>query len=73
MCGYQAPNEGGVYNLLPSREKAELYPGDRGDIIDFSSAGPRRAVARDVVRPGRRFREQVSLDRRGSYGQAGAE
>jgi ubiquinone/menaquinone biosynthesis C-methylase UbiE len=35
-CGYQAPNEGGVYNLLPSKEKAELYPGDREDVIDFS-------------------------------------
>ena len=35
-CGYQAPNEGGVYNLLPSAERAELYPGDRDDVIDFS-------------------------------------
>ena len=35
-CGYRAPNEGGVFNLLPSREKAELYPGDREDVIDFS-------------------------------------
>lgn len=35
-CGYTAPNEGGVYNLLPAREKAELYPGDREDVIDFS-------------------------------------
>jgi ubiquinone/menaquinone biosynthesis C-methylase UbiE len=35
-CGYKAANEGGVYNLLPSRDKAELYPGDRGDVIDFS-------------------------------------
>jgi ubiquinone/menaquinone biosynthesis C-methylase UbiE len=35
-CGYRAPNEGGVFNLLPSAEKAELYPGDRADIIDFS-------------------------------------
>lgn len=35
-CGYQAPNEGGVYNLLPSGEKKELYPGDREDVIDFS-------------------------------------
>ncbi len=35
-CGYQASNEGGVYNLLPAREKAELYPGDRADVIDFS-------------------------------------
>lgn len=34
-CGYQAPNEGGVYNLLPSAEKKELYPGDREDMIDF--------------------------------------
>jgi SAM-dependent methyltransferase len=38
-CGYEAPNEGGVYNLLPRAEKAELYPGDRGDIIDFSLPG----------------------------------
>ena len=36
QCGYSAPNEGGVYNLLPSGERAELYPGDREDIIDFS-------------------------------------
>lgn len=35
-CGYRAANEGGVYNLLPSAERAELYPGDRDDIIDFS-------------------------------------
>lgn len=35
-CGYQAPNEGGVYNLLPAAERAELYPGDRDDVIDFS-------------------------------------
>lgn len=38
-CGYEAPNEGGVYNLLPSVEKSELYPGDRDDIIDFSLPG----------------------------------
>jgi ubiquinone/menaquinone biosynthesis C-methylase UbiE len=35
-CTYSAANEGGVYNLLPSPERAELYPGDREDIIDFS-------------------------------------
>jgi len=35
-CSYHAPIEGGVYNLLPAREKAELYPGDREDVIDFS-------------------------------------
>jgi ubiquinone/menaquinone biosynthesis C-methylase UbiE len=38
-CGYSAPNEGGVYNLLPSAEKRELYPGDRGDVIDFCLPG----------------------------------
>jgi len=38
-CTYTAPEEGGVYNLLPSRERAQLYPGDRDDNIDFSLAG----------------------------------
>ena len=27
---------GGVYNLLPAALRAELYPGDRADVIDFS-------------------------------------
>lgn len=36
QCSYEAPYEGGVYNLLPSAEKRELYPGDREDLIDFS-------------------------------------
>ncbi len=35
-CGYRASNEGGVFNLLPSVLRAELYPGDRADVIDFS-------------------------------------
>ena len=34
-CGYRAVNEGCVYNLLPSPERAELYPGERTDVIDF--------------------------------------
>lgn len=34
-CGYEARNEGGVYNLLRSGDKQELYPGLRGDVIDF--------------------------------------
>ncbi len=34
-CGYQAANEAGVYNLLRSTDRAELYPGDREDDIDF--------------------------------------
>jgi SAM-dependent methyltransferase len=38
-CPYRAPNEGGVYNLLPSRDRAQLYPGDRDDNIDFSLPG----------------------------------
>jgi SAM-dependent methyltransferase len=38
-CGYAAPLEGGVYNLLQSADRAELYPGDREDIIDFSLPG----------------------------------
>ncbi len=38
-CTYSAPNEGGVYNLLNSADKKELYPGDRADAIDFSLPG----------------------------------
>jgi ubiquinone/menaquinone biosynthesis C-methylase UbiE len=38
-CGYRAENQGAVYNLLPAAERAELYPGDRGDVIDFSLPG----------------------------------
>jgi ubiquinone/menaquinone biosynthesis C-methylase UbiE/uncharacterized protein YbaR (Trm112 family) len=38
-CGYSCPNEGGVYNLLPSKEKKELYPGNAEDLIDFSLPG----------------------------------
>lgn len=35
QCGYQAASEDGVYNLLPSADRKELYPGSRADIIDF--------------------------------------
>ena len=35
-CGYAAANEGAVYNLLASVDRAELYPGDRADTVDFS-------------------------------------
>lgn len=38
-CPYRAPLEGGVYNLLRSEDKKELYPGDRDDVIDFSLPG----------------------------------
>lgn len=33
-CGYAAPFTDGVYNLLASGVRAELYPGDRADTID---------------------------------------
>ncbi|MFN0104352.1 MAG: methyltransferase domain-containing protein [Bryobacteraceae bacterium] len=36
-CSYHAPIDGGVYNLLRSADKKELYPGDRDDVIDFST------------------------------------
>jgi len=38
-CGYRARDERGVYTILPTREREELYPGDRADIIDFSVPG----------------------------------
>jgi hypothetical protein len=38
-CPYSATSEGEVFNLLPSADRAELYPGDRDDIIDFSLPG----------------------------------
>ncbi|MCX6590354.1 MAG: class I SAM-dependent methyltransferase [Acidobacteria bacterium] len=43
-CDYSAPLEGGVYNLLNSRDRHELYPGDRPDIIDFSRPGHEAAL-----------------------------
>jgi hypothetical protein len=39
-----APLEGGVYNLLRSSDRTELYPGERGDIIDFSQPGHERQL-----------------------------
>lgn len=41
-CGYEAPNEGMVYNLLRSSDRRELYPGDREDLVDFSLPGHER-------------------------------
>lgn len=38
-CGYRAALDGGVYNLLPSADRSELYPGERADIVDFSQPG----------------------------------
>lgn len=44
QCGYRAANEGGVYNLLQSAERKELYPGERDDILDVSRAGHERKL-----------------------------
>ncbi|MBV8842063.1 MAG: class I SAM-dependent methyltransferase [Bryobacterales bacterium] len=43
-CNYTAENEGEVYNLLPSAERSELYPGERDDIIDFGLPGHERQL-----------------------------
>ena len=43
-CAYHAANEGQVYNLLPSADRSELYPGEREDIIDFSLPGHDRQL-----------------------------
>lgn len=44
QCEYRAPNEGGVYNLIRSSEKRELYPGDSEDLIDFTLPGHERKL-----------------------------
>jgi SAM-dependent methyltransferase len=44
QCGYLAANEGGVYNVLASADRKELYPGDREDILDFSQPGHARGL-----------------------------
>ncbi len=38
-CSYRAPKEEGVYNLLHTALKEELYPGSRPDTLDFSKPG----------------------------------
>jgi hypothetical protein len=38
-CGYEAERVEGVYNLLRSADRAELYPGDREDTVDMSVPG----------------------------------
>jgi hypothetical protein len=43
-CAYRAPNQEQVYNLLPSAERRELYPGPREDTIDFSLPGHERQL-----------------------------
>jgi hypothetical protein len=36
-CGYEARAAEEVYNLLPSTDRKELYPGDRLDTVDFAA------------------------------------
>ncbi|MEZ5351609.1 MAG: class I SAM-dependent methyltransferase [Bryobacteraceae bacterium] len=43
-CSYQAPDEGGVYNLLRDADRKELYPGARADLIDFTQPGHESAL-----------------------------
>ncbi|MCS6952294.1 MAG: class I SAM-dependent methyltransferase [Bryobacterales bacterium] len=43
-CGYTAPCQEGVYDLLPSADRTELYPGAREDILDFSRPGHENAL-----------------------------
>jgi ubiquinone/menaquinone biosynthesis C-methylase UbiE len=46
-CGYKAPIDSGVYNLLCSVLKNELYPGEREDIADFSLPSHERHLVGD--------------------------
>jgi ubiquinone/menaquinone biosynthesis C-methylase UbiE len=46
LCGYEAPNDNGVYNLLPSAERRELYPGERPDLLDVSQPGHERLLGK---------------------------
>jgi hypothetical protein len=41
-CGFRAAEQGKVYNLLPSAERKELYPGERDDILDVSQPNHER-------------------------------
>ncbi|MGQ9916687.1 MAG: methyltransferase domain-containing protein [Bryobacteraceae bacterium] len=43
-CGFSAPEEEGVFNLLPTKLREELYPGLRPDNIDFSKPGHEGAL-----------------------------
>jgi hypothetical protein len=43
-CPFRTVLEDGVYNLLPSAERAELYPGEREDILDISRPDHTRSL-----------------------------
>ncbi|HXG34386.1 MAG TPA: methyltransferase domain-containing protein [Bryobacteraceae bacterium] len=43
-CGFVADCQDGVYDLLPSAERQELYPGEGEDILDFSRPGHEKGL-----------------------------
>ncbi|HWR51717.1 MAG TPA: class I SAM-dependent methyltransferase [Bryobacteraceae bacterium] len=43
-CPFRSALEDGVYNLLSSGERAELYPGEREDILDISRPDHTRSL-----------------------------
>ena len=59
-----APNEGGVYNLLNSKDKKELYPGDRAHTIDFSLPDHEAPLGEGWHQVEGVFGQSLSLDRR---------
>ena len=65
-CGYSAPLEQGTYTVLPSAERAELYPGDRADIIRHVPGRSCRKTWLRVASCARHWRRTISLDRSGS-------
>ena len=62
-CGYRAPNEGGVYNLLPGRPARRTLPRRPRRRDRFLPPQPHRPPGRRLVRAGRRLRQQIPLDR----------
>ncbi len=64
-CPYRAPCEDDVYNLLPSADRRELYPGEREDIIDFSLPNHERQLRDGWYDLEGVFGNKVPLDRPG--------
>ena len=59
-CDYDAPNVEGVYTLLPSAERRQLYPDPQPDLIDFRDPGHEAALGEGWYElegiPGNRYR-----------------
>ena len=62
-CGYQAANEGGVYNLLPAGGTRRAIPGRPRRRDRFFPPQPHGAPARGLVRARGRVWQQVPVDR----------